>query len=139
MGGRAERVDGVRVSSILAHGLHSRLVAILVVDEYVLPTTPRRRTVRLVPRAGQKHVEHRRQGEDSAPWLSDRSNRAHRTMPIILEYVCAGYGLPGVLGGASTGNGKDRVPRSQVPGISAPLRDLTAEDFKMRGIPGFAK
>jgi zeaxanthin epoxidase len=61
------------------------------------------------------------------------------TMPIILEYVGAGYGLPGVLGGASTGNGKDRVPRSQVPGISAPLRDLTAEDFKMRGIPGFAK
>jgi zeaxanthin epoxidase len=61
------------------------------------------------------------------------------TMPIILEYVGAGYGIPAVLGGASTGNGKDRVPRSQIPGISAPKRDLTAEDFKMRGIPGFAK
>jgi len=61
------------------------------------------------------------------------------SMPIILEYVGAGYGIPGVLGGASTGNGKDRVPRSQIPGISAPLRDLTAEDFKMRGIPGLAK
>lgn len=61
------------------------------------------------------------------------------SMPIILEYVGAGYGIPGVLGGASTGNGTDRVPRSQIPGISAPLRDLTAEDFKMRGIPGLAK
>ena len=61
------------------------------------------------------------------------------TMPIILEYVGAGYGIPAVLGGASTGNGKDRVPRSQIPGISAPKRDLTAEDFKMHGIPGFAK
>ncbi|CEG00292.1 Monooxygenase, FAD-binding [Ostreococcus tauri] len=61
------------------------------------------------------------------------------TMPIILEYVGAGYGIPGVLGGASTGNGKDRVPKSQVPGISAPKRDLTADDFKMKGIPGLAK
>jgi len=63
------------------------------------------------------------------------------TMPLILEYVGAGFGgmIPNVLGGAATGNGVDRVPRSQVPGISAPKRDLTAEDFKMRGIPGLAK
>ena len=63
------------------------------------------------------------------------------TMPLILEYVGAGFGgmIPNVLGGAATGNGVDRVPRSQVPGVSAPKRDLTAEDFKMRGIPGLAK
>lgn len=30
-------------------------------------------------------------------------------MFIILEYVGVGYGLFGVLGGASTGNGKDCV------------------------------
>ena len=43
------------------------------------------------------------------------------------------------LGGASHGNGTDRVPRSQVPGVSAPLRDLKKEDFEMKGIPGLAK
>jgi len=64
------------------------------------------------------------------------------SMPGILEYVGGGFnrfGLPAVLGGASHGNGVDRVPRSQVPGLSAPLRDLTAEDFKMKGVPGLAK
>lgn len=61
------------------------------------------------------------------------------TMPIILEYVGGGYGIPAVLGGASHGNFIDRIPKSQVPGISAPLRDLQPEDFKMKGIPGIAK
>ena len=61
---------------------------------------------------------------------------------MILEYVGGGFnrfGVPAVLGGASTGNGIDRMPRSQVPGVSAPLRDLKPEDFEMKGIPGLAK
>ena len=63
------------------------------------------------------------------------------SMPVILEYVGAGFFgfLPEWLAGAATGNGKDRVPRNQVPGISAPMRDLKPEDFKMKGIPGIAK
>ena len=64
------------------------------------------------------------------------------TMPGLLEYVGGGFnrfGLPAVLGGASHGNGVDRLPRSQVPGITAPLRDLKPEDFEMKGIPGLAK
>lgn len=64
------------------------------------------------------------------------------TMPAILEYVGGGFnrfGLPAWLGGASHGNGVDRVPRSQVPGVSAPMRDLKPEDFEMKGIPGLAK
>ena len=63
------------------------------------------------------------------------------SMPVILEYVGAGFFgfLPEWLAGAATGNGKDRVPRNQVPGISAPVRDLKPEDFKMKGIPGIAK
>ena len=64
------------------------------------------------------------------------------SMPVILEYVGGGFnrfGVPAVLGGASTGNGIDRVPRSQVPGVSAPKRDLKPEDFEMKGIPGLAK
>eukprot|EP00227_Mantoniella_beaufortii_P010264 CAMPEP_0197590790 /NCGR_PEP_ID=MMETSP1326-20131121/12209_1 /TAXON_ID=1155430 /ORGANISM="Genus nov. species nov., Strain RCC2288" /LENGTH=552 /DNA_ID=CAMNT_0043156061 /DNA_START=168 /DNA_END=1826 /DNA_ORIENTATION=+ len=61
------------------------------------------------------------------------------SMPGILEYVGGGFGLPAVLGGASHGNGVDRVPRNQVPGISAPMRDLKADDFKMKGFPGLAK
>ena len=63
------------------------------------------------------------------------------SMPVILEYVGAGFFglLPEWLAGAATGNGKDRVPRNQVPGISAPLRDLKPDDFKMKGIPGIAK
>jgi zeaxanthin epoxidase len=64
------------------------------------------------------------------------------TMPGLLEYVGGGFnrfGLPAWLGGASHGNGTDRVPRSQVPGVSAPLRDLKKEDFEMKGIPGLAK
>ena len=64
------------------------------------------------------------------------------TMPGLLEYVGGGFnrfGLPAWLGGASHGNGLDREPRSQVPGVSAPKRDLKAEDFEMKGIPGLAK
>ena len=64
------------------------------------------------------------------------------SMPGILEYVGGGFnrfGLPAFLGGASHGNGLDREPRSQVPGVSAPMRDLKAEDFEMKGIPGLAK
>ena len=64
------------------------------------------------------------------------------TMPGLLEYVGGGFnrfGLPAFLGGASHGNGVDRVPRSQVPGVSAPKRDLKPEDFEMKGIPGLAK
>jgi zeaxanthin epoxidase len=64
------------------------------------------------------------------------------TMPAILEYVGGGFnrfGVPAVLGGASTGNGVDRVPRSQVPGVSAPKRDLKPDDFEMKGFPGLAK
>lgn len=74
------------------------------------------------------------------------------TMPGILEYVGGGFnrfGLPAWLGGASHGNGTfkpwgefaegDRAPRSQVPGVSAPMRDLKPEDFEMKGIPGLAK
>jgi len=64
------------------------------------------------------------------------------SMPGILEYVGGGFnrfGLPAFLGGASHGNGLDREPRSQVPGVSAPMRDLKAEDFQMKGIPGLAK
>jgi len=63
------------------------------------------------------------------------------SMPVILEYVGAGFFgfLPEWLAGAATGNGKDRVPRNQVPGVSAPLRDLKPDDFKMKGFPGIAK
>ena len=64
------------------------------------------------------------------------------TMPGLLEYVGGGFnrfGLPAWLGGASHGNGLDREPRSQVPGVSAPKRDLKAEDFQMKGFPGLAK
>lgn len=63
------------------------------------------------------------------------------SMPVILEYVGAGFFglLPEWLAGAATGNGKDRVPKNQVPGISAPIRDLKPDDFKMKGIPGIAK
>ena len=64
------------------------------------------------------------------------------TMPGLLEYVGGGFnrfGLPAWLGGASHGNGVDRVPRSQVPGVSAPKRDLSSKDFEMRGFPGLAK
>jgi zeaxanthin epoxidase len=64
------------------------------------------------------------------------------SMPVILEYVGGGFnrfGVPAIFGGASTGNGVDRVPRSQVPGVSAPKRDLKPEDFQMKGIPGLAK
>ena len=60
------------------------------------------------------------------------------TMPIILEYVGAGYGIHAVLGGASTVTART-ASRAQIPGISAPKRDLTAEDFKMRWYSGFAK
>ena len=82
------------------------------------------------------------------------------TMPIILEYVGGGLGLPrcatcvvgstvhffnflfifcSALGGASHGNGISRAPRSQIPGISAPKRDINDDDFKMKGLPGIAK
>jgi zeaxanthin epoxidase len=63
------------------------------------------------------------------------------SMPVILEYVGAGFFglLPEWLAGAATGNGKDRVPKNQVPGVSAPIRDLKPDDFKMKGIPGIAK
>ncbi|CAG9465903.1 unnamed protein product [Pedinophyceae sp. YPF-701] len=58
------------------------------------------------------------------------------TMPMILEYVGSGMGLPDWLGGASVGQ---RVPYCQVPGVGAPKRNrLREESFAMRGLPGFA-
>eukprot|EP00191_Tetraselmis_sp_GSL018_P009373 CAMPEP_0177598644 /NCGR_PEP_ID=MMETSP0419_2-20121207/12488_1 /TAXON_ID=582737 /ORGANISM="Tetraselmis sp., Strain GSL018" /LENGTH=665 /DNA_ID=CAMNT_0019091161 /DNA_START=142 /DNA_END=2140 /DNA_ORIENTATION=+ len=61
------------------------------------------------------------------------------TMDLVLEYVGAGLYLPPELGGASTGNRTHRVPRCQVPGVSAPKRDIPKEEFAMQGPPGLAK
>ena len=58
------------------------------------------------------------------------------TMNLILEYIGSGAGLPDFLGGSSRGQ-KDRVQYCQVPGVSAPIRECTDEDFKMKGFPGF--
>eukprot|EP00899_Mesostigma_viride_P014077 jgi/Mesvir1/22670/Mv14100-RA.1 len=59
------------------------------------------------------------------------------TIQAVLEYVGAGFGIPDFLGGPSMS--KNRIKYCQVPGISAPKRPLTDDDFKMKGIPGFAK
>ena len=48
------------------------------------------------------------------------------SMPVILEYVGGGFGMPAVLGGASHGNGVDRAPRSQIPG-----RGLHSSTFQL--------
>lgn len=54
------------------------------------------------------------------------------TMDSVLDYVGYGSNLPQQLGGAAHGNGTHRAPRCQIPGISAPKRDLQDADFKMR-------
>ncbi|GHP12511.1 hypothetical protein PPROV_001123900 [Pycnococcus provasolii] len=66
------------------------------------------------------------------------------SMQGILEYVGAGkvfdVTLPQSLGGACKGTEEERVPYCQVPGVSVPDREsLSDDDFKMKGIPGFAK
>mmetsp|Transcript_23817 Transcript_23817/g.66076 ORF Transcript_23817/g.66076 Transcript_23817/m.66076 type:complete len:552 (+) Transcript_23817:178-1833(+) len=61
------------------------------------------------------------------------------TMDGVLDYVGSGLNLPQKLGGASTGNGEYRVPQCQVPGISAPKRDIVPKEFEMQGVPGLAK
>ena len=94
---------------------------------------------------GATVLEQRREAQDSPPGLRGGPLIAIMgTMPGLLEYVGGGFnrfGLPAWLGGASHGNGRpDREPSvAGAGGVSAPKRDLKAEDFQMKGFPGLAK
>lgn len=61
------------------------------------------------------------------------------TMNGVLDYVGAGLSLPQRLGGASTGNGTQRAPCCQVPGVAVPKRNIHPDEFAMHGVPGLAK
>lgn len=63
------------------------------------------------------------------------------SMSGILEYIGSGFNIPQKLGGAPITLANARGERALVcgvPGIGAPKRPLDDEDFKMKGIPGFA-
>ena len=63
------------------------------------------------------------------------------SMSLILEYIGSGFNIPQPLGGAPITRANMRGERKLVcgvPGIGAPKRPLTDEDFKMQGIPGFS-
>jgi len=63
------------------------------------------------------------------------------SMAGILEYIGSGFQLPMALGGApiTIANAKgERALVCGVPGIGAPKRPLCDDDFKMKGVPGFA-
>ena len=51
------------------------------------------------------------------------------TMSSILEYVAAAHPVPTSV----------RAPQCQIPGITAPDRNVPREAFAMKGIPGFAR
>jgi len=64
------------------------------------------------------------------------------SMQYILEYIGSGFGAPQEAGGApiTEANRKgERAVACAVPGIGAPKRPLTDEDFKMQGLPGFGR
>jgi len=64
------------------------------------------------------------------------------SMKYILEYIGSGFNAPQALGGApiTVANIKgERAVCCAVPGIGAPKRPLTDEDFRMKGIPGISK
>ena len=80
----------------------------------------------MVPRAGAKVLGECVEVENSAPRVGHGPNHSHVVHAGDFGIRQAGFFgfLPEWLAGAATGNGKDRVPRNQVPGISAPVRDL---------------
>ena len=95
----------------------------------------------MVPRASAKVLGECVEVENSAPGSVMGQIILMLSMPVILEY--AGARFLWVFAGmvSRRGDWERKRPRAkkQVPGISAPVRDLKPEDFKMKGIPGIAK